>query len=139
MRESTVNRVSTIVLPAIFSLTTGCTTLHSISIETGGGEVRANIITGDKVRVFTKDGAFHTLRVSQVGSSSLIGTAIRLSPSGAEPVGSRIEVPYEQMNRLEVQRVKVGTTVLIIAVAALAIGAAVASGGGHHDIGYGNN
>lgn len=139
MHQSTANRVWTIVLLAIFSLTIGCTTMRPITVQTGGDELRADIKAGDKVRVFTKDGATHTLMVTQVGTSSLLGNAISLSPSGTEPVGSRVEVPYEEMNGLEVQRVKVGTTVLIVAVGALAIAAAVASGGGHHDVGYGSN
>ncbi len=82
MRQSTVNRIWTTVLLAIFALTTGCTTMRPITVQTGGDEMRADIKTGDKVRVFTTDGATHTLRVTQVGTSSLIGNAINMSPSG---------------------------------------------------------
>lgn len=139
MRQSMANRIWTTGLLAIFALTTGCTTMRPITVQTGGDEMRADLKTADKVRVFTTDGATHTLRVTQVGTFSLIGSAINMSPSGIEPVGSRVAVRYEEMNRLEVQRVKVGATILIAAVTALAIGAAVASGGGHHGVGYGNN
>jgi hypothetical protein len=139
MRKSTVNQIATIGLLAMFALTTACTTMIPITAPTGSDAMRADLKTGDKVRALTKDGATHTLSVTEIGASSLIGSAIFLAHSGTEPVGSRVEVPYEAMSRLEVQRVKVGTTVLIVAVGALAIAAAVASGGGHHGVGYGNN
>ena len=53
------------------------------------------------MRVRTTDGASHTFQVSAVGETSLVGNAAGTWKSGADLVGSRIELPYQDIEQID--------------------------------------
>jgi|HubBroStandDraft_2_1064218.scaffolds.fasta_scaffold1071823_1 hypothetical protein len=141
--EGTVVRTSifkTIVIAAVslaVCLSTACTTMRPVAIDSGGQQFQPAIHAGDKVRVLTKSGATHDFQVTSIGATSLSGTSIATWRAGSDPVGSSIELPYVDIVRFDVRRVSGLKTAGIIA-AAIAVAIGIASGGGSHQAGYGN-
>lgn len=127
----------TVCLLVLVCLSSACTTLRPVGMEGAGDSVRQEIKPGDTVRAVMKGGAVHSLQVTDVGATSLSGTAVRAWGGGSDPVGSRIDVPYSEVAELDVKRPSgLKTTGLVLGVAAVI--ALIASGGGSHDVGYGN-
>ena len=123
MPKSTLHSVAKNLVILLVCLTTACTTLRPITVEASGEQIRAEIRVGDTVRVHAKGGTSQTLHVTTVGMSSLIGMETHYAAGGSGPVTSKIEVPYQDIERLEVQRVSgARTTWLVIGAVILGIG-----------------
>ena len=88
------------------------------------------------MRVLTADGASHSVQISAVGESSLVGTAVGTWKRSTDVVGSRIELPYRDIQQLEVQHVSALKTTALVAVVALVAAVAIATGGGSHTPGF---
>lgn len=114
-----------------------CTTMRPIAADATGDSIRREVKPGDTVRVVTKGGPVHRLKVTVVGATSLGGTAVKTWEGGADPVGSRIDVPYSDIAELDVKGTSGLKTAGLIAAAVLVV-VVVASGGGSHGVGYGN-
>ncbi len=138
MRESNIKRIGTAFLAVLVCMSTACTTLRPVAVDPAGDRIRAEIKVGDTVRVLSRDGTTHRFRVTAVGTSSLAGDAAKMSPAGAEVVGSKVELLYQDMQQIDVQRISGGKTTGIIAAVVLVAVIGIASGGGSHQAGYGS-
>ena len=111
--------------------------MRPVAADATGDSIRREIKPGDTVRVVMKGGPVHRFQIAVVGATSLGGNAIRTWEGGADPVGSRIDGPYADIAELDVKRAS-GLKVAGLVAAAVLVIVAIASGGGSHDIGYGN-
>lgn len=116
---------------------TACTTMRPIAADATGDSIRREIKPADTVRVVTKGGPVHSFQVTVVGATSLGGNAAKTWEGGADPLGSRIDVPYSDIAELDVKRTSGLKTAGLVAAAVLVV-VVVASGGGSHGVGYGN-
>jgi len=133
----TTKRTLTTCLAVLVCLSGACTTMRPIAADGAGDSIRREIKPGDTVRVVTKGGPVHTFKITAVGETSLSGNAVTTWSGGREPVGSRIDVPYSEIAELDVKRASGLKTAGLVAAAVLVV-VAIASGGGSHDVGYGN-
>jgi hypothetical protein len=131
-----MKQFATAVASVLICVSTACTTLSPVAADATGARIRAEIKVGDTVRVLTADGTTHRFEVSAVGESSLFGNAVGTWKSGADAAGSRIEVPYRDIQQIEVQHVSGFKTTGIVAVVGLVAAVAIASGGGSHTPGF---
>lgn len=136
MRAYAIRPLATAAVSATICLSTACTTLSPVRVDTTGERIRAEIKAGDTVRVVTADGTTHSLRVSTVGASSLVGDSVRMWKGGTDVAGMRIELPYADLRQMDVQRVSGLKTTAIVAAVGLAAAVAIATGGGSHTPGY---
>jgi hypothetical protein len=131
-------RILTTGLVVLVCLSTACTAMRPIAADATGDSIRREIKPGDTVRVATRGGPVHSFQVTVVGATSLGGNAVKTWAGGdADPVGSRIDVNYSDIAELDVKRASGLKTAGLVAAAVL-VGVAIASGGGSHDVGYGN-
>lgn len=137
MLRPTAKRTLTTCLMVLLCLSGACTTMRPLPAAATGDSIRREIKSGDTIRVVSKGGAVHVFQVTVVGDTSLGGTAVRTWSGGADPIGSRIEVPYSDIAELDVKRSSGLKTVGLVAAAVLVV-VAIASGGGSHDVGYGH-
>lgn len=137
MLAVTAKKTLTTSLVVLACLSTACTTMRPMAANATGDSIRREIKSGDTVRVVTKGGAVHSFQVTEVGATSLGGNAVRTWEGGPEPGGSRLDVPYSDIAELDVKRSSGLKTAGLVAAAVLAV-VAIASGGGSHDVGYGN-
>lgn len=124
-------------LVVLVCLSTACTTMRPIAADATGDSIRREIKPGDTVRVVTKGGPIHVFRITVVGATSLGGNAVKTWAAGPDPIGSRIDVPYSEIAELDMKRTSGLKTTGLVAAAVLVV-LAIASGGGSHDVGYGN-
>lgn len=136
MRTSMTRRLAATVAFVFIYSVTACTTLTPVSADATGARIRAEIKSGDTVRVLRADGTNHTFQVSEVGESSLVGNAVGTWKGSADAVGSRVEVPYRDIQQVEIQHVSALKTTALVAVVALVAAVAIATGGGSHTPGY---
>jgi hypothetical protein len=125
--NSRVRHLASTTLILLLSLCTACTTMQLVTVDATGSQIRSQVRTGDTVQVLTQDSRSETLQVAAVGDTALVGIAN----------GTRVEIPYQAIQRLEVRRVSSAKTAWLIigAVAAIALGAA-ASSAHHPHVGY---
>lgn len=130
MRTSlTTQFASTLAFVAI-CLSAACTTLSPVAADATSARIRAEIKAGDTVRVRTADGTTHNLQVTELGESSLVGNAVGTWKVSTDVVGSRIELPYRDIQQIELQHVSaLKTTALVAAVALVATVAIITSNG----------
>ena len=133
MRACASRRFAILITSTLICLSTACTTLRSVPADPA--RIRAEVRVGDTVRAVTADGTTHTFRVSAVGESSLVGN-VNLANGGADAVGSRIELPYQDIRELDTRHVSGGKTTALAAVLVVVAAVAIATGGGSHTIGY---
>ena len=133
----TTKKTLTTCLVVLVCLSTACTTMRPIAADATGDSIRREIKPGDTVRVVTKGGPVHTFQITVVGPTSLGGNAVKTWSGHPDPVGSRIDLPYSEIAELDVKRTSGLKTAGLIAAAVLVV-VAIASGGGSHDVGYGN-
>lgn len=124
-------------LVAITCLATACTTMRPIAADATGDSIRREVKPGDTIRVVTKAGSVHSFQVTVVDATTVGGNAVKAWQGGPDPVGSRIDVPYSDIAELDVKRASGLKTAGLVAGAVLVV-VAIASGGGSHDVGYGN-
>jgi len=135
MNTSLTRQLATFVAAVLICLQTACTTLSPVVTDPTGAHVRTEVKAGDTVRAVMADGSAHSLLVSAVNEASLVGRVIRAKGS-TDAAGSQIELPYRDIQQLEVQRVSAVKTTAIAAAVALVAAVAIASGGGSHTPGY---
>jgi hypothetical protein len=109
---------------------TACTTLSPVAADATGARIRAEIKAGDTVRVRATDGTSHTFQVSAAGESSLVGNAVGTWKGGNDTVGSRIELPYRDIEQIERQHVSALKTTALVSVAALVAAVAIVTDNG---------
>jgi hypothetical protein len=119
----------------LIGVLTACTTLVPVAADPSGVRIRAEIKAGDTVRALTADGTAHSFLVSAVGESSLVGSAVN-AKGGTDASGSRIELPYRDIQQIEVQRTSALKTATVVATVVLVAVVAIATGGGSHTPGY---
>ena len=115
---SRTRRLPASTLIVLLSLSTACTTMQPVPIDSVGSQIRSQVHAGDTVQVLTRDSRSETIQVTALGDAALVGNVD----------GARVEVPYQSIQRLEVRRVNgARTTGLILGVvAAIALGAGIA-------------
>ncbi len=133
----TNKKTLTTCLIVLVCLSSACTTMRPIAADAGGDSIRREIKPGDTVRVVTKGGPVHSFQVTVLAATSLGGNAVRTWESSPDPVGARIDVPYSDIAELDVKRASGLKTAGLVAAAVLVV-VLIASGGGSHDVGYGN-
>ena len=136
MHTSVTRQFASTIASLLICFSTACTTLSPVAADATGARIRAEIRPGDTVRVLTADGASHSVQISAVGESSLVGTAVGTWKRSTDVVGSRIELPYRDIQQLEVQHVSALKTTALVAVVALVAAVAIATGGGSHTPGF---
>lgn len=129
MRTSMATQFAATVAFVLICLSTACTTLSPVAADPTGARIRTEIKAGDTVRVHATDGASHTFQVSAVGESSLVGNAVG-TWKGTDAVGSRIELPYRDIQQLEVQHVSAVKTTALVGVVALVAAVAIITDAG---------
>ena len=107
-------------------LTTGCTSLQSVPLDSSQAMAQPDVKPGESVVVTKKDGSKQKFRVTRVADDALIGANVR--------------VPYSDMSSLEVERGNGSSSRTALIVGAAVLGAAAiaaaAGGGGHGGGGY---
>ena len=137
MVKASLRSFLTLVVSLAACLATACTTLRPVALGAGPQQIQSALHPGDEVRVVTRSGVTHALKVTTVGSDSLGGTAVAVWGANPDPVGARIDVPYADIAELEVRRTSGLKTAGLIGAVVVAV-LLIASGGGSHDVGYGN-
>lgn len=128
--------ITTTMVCVLVCFSTACTTMRPVSADGAGEQVRREVKVGDTVRVLTKAGASHSFQITAVDESSLAGNAVRLSGGGSDAVGARIDVRYQDIAQIEVQRVSGLKTASVIAAVVLVAFVAIVTGGGRHAPGF---
>jgi hypothetical protein len=124
-----------ICLVALVCVSTACTTMRPVAADDSGDAIRREIKPGDTVRAVTKGGPVHTFQVTVVGATAIGGVAVNTWANGKDPVGSRIDIHYQDIAELDVKRSSgLKTAGLVAAVVVVAV--AIASGGGSHSPGF---
>jgi hypothetical protein len=139
MRASRIKQLATLSLLAMLLGSTACTTLRALGPDPAGAKVRAELHPGDTVQITLLNGTVHRFKVSQVRDSAISGDVVNSWSHATDPVGSHIDVPYSDIQVIEVARSSASkNTLLIVAgvVVVIAIVAAVATGGGQHSPGF---
>jgi hypothetical protein len=116
-------------------LPAACTTMRPIAADAAGGTIRREIKVGDTVRVVTRDGATHILRVAVLGLTALGGDVVSSWKGDATAVGTRVDVRYADITTLDVQRLSVLKNAGLLAAAAL-VWVIAATNGGRHSPGF---
>jgi len=127
LTSSRTRHLASNTLVLLLSLCTACTTMRAVPVDAVGSQIRSQVQAGDTVRVLTRDNRSETIQVTALGDTALVGTA----------AGTRVEVPYQAIQQLEVRRVSSAkTTGLIIGVvAAILLGVAI-SQAAHPNVGF---
>jgi hypothetical protein len=139
MRASRIKQLATLCLLAMLLGSTACTTLRALGPDPTAAKMRAELHPGDTVQIKLLNGTVHRFKVSQVGDSALSGDVVNSWSHATDPVGSHIDVPYSDIQVIEVARSSVGKNTLLVVVGvavAIAIAAAVATDGGQHSPGF---
>jgi hypothetical protein len=122
MSVSGTRSTATAFLAVLTCLSTACTTMRPITTDASGEQVRLELKPGDTVHVLTKNGASHSFRVTAIGATSVVGSAVRiLGVSSPDPWGAPIEVPYADLAQIEVRRGEGLATVGVVAAAVVAV------------------
>jgi hypothetical protein len=139
MQPSSIKQLVTLCLLAMLLGSTACTTLRALGPVPTGEQMRADLHHGDTVQITLVNGTVHRFKVSEVGASGVSGDVVNSWSHATDPVGSRINVPYADIQQIEVARSSAGKNALLVVVGvvvAIAIAVAVATGGGQHSPGF---
>jgi len=136
MGKSSVKQISTALMCVLICLSSGCITMRPVSADSSGDRIRAEVKSGDTVRVLMMDGTIHSLKVAKVGDSSVMGNAVKMWRGGADPVGTQLDLRYQDIQKLAIRHVNVLATIAIVAVVVIATAVGVATGGGNHSPGF---
>jgi hypothetical protein len=136
MCKSAVREISTALICVFLCLSSACTTTRPVSADSNGDRIRAEVKSGDTVRVLMMDGTIHSLKVTKVGDSSLVGDAVATWKSGADAVGTHLDLRYQDIQRIGIRHFNVLATVAIVAVVVIATVVGITTGGGRHSPGY---
>ena len=137
MRKSTIKAVSTAFVGIVFCLSSACTTTRPVTADPTGDRIRAEIKSGDTVRVRMIDGAVHSLKVTKLGDTSLSGDIVNTwSRNTADVPGAQLDLRYQDIQQIAIRHANVFATVAIVVVVVLATAVGIATGGGRHTPGF---
>jgi len=137
MHESTIKAVSTALICVLVCLSSACTTMRPVTVDSTGDRIRAEVKSGDTVRVRMMDGAVHSLKVTKLGDASLSGDIVNTwSRNAADVPGAQLDLRYQDIQQIAIRHVNVFATVAIVVVVVLATAVGIATGGGRHSPGY---
>jgi len=127
-RTHSIRGIALICLVAVASMATACTSMQTVMPPKTAPEARLQIHAHEIVRVYTRDGANHMLRVTDLTAAALVGTTAAALPAGAARGAQlTLEIPYDEITRLDVRRTSVvKTTVLVVAGVLLVVGTVAA-------------
>jgi hypothetical protein len=137
MHRSTIKAVSTVLICVSVCLSSACTTMRPVTVDSTGDRIRAEVKSGDTVRVRMMDGAVHSLKVTKLGDASLSGDIVNTwSRNAADVPGAQLDLRYQDIQQIAIRHVNVFATVAIVVVVVLATAVGIATGGGRHSPGY---
>jgi hypothetical protein len=110
--------------------------MRPVPVDSSGDRIRAEVKSGDTVRVLMMDGATHSLKVTNVGASSVEGDAISTWKAGADAVGMHVDLRYQDIRTISIRHFKVLATVAIVVVVVIAAAVGISTGGGNHSPGF---
>jgi hypothetical protein len=110
--------------------------MRPLSADSSGDRIRAEVKSGDTVRVLMMDGTIHSLKVTKVGESSVIGDAVGMWKGGADAVGTPLDLRYQDIQKIAIRHVNVLATVAIATVVVIATVVGIVTGGGRHSPGF---
>jgi hypothetical protein len=123
-------RLVVIGVAVVAWLATACTTMRPVVPLGTYDEIRLHIRTNEIVRVLTRAGASHTFRIAAINPGALIGTSVTSTARGAEAAGITVEIPYDDIARLDVRQFSVAkTTVLVVVSVLVVVGVVIGASG----------
>ena len=132
MRASGTRSFATAFLTVLTCLSTACTTMRPITVDSAGEQTRRELRPGDTVHVVTKGGTSHSFEITGIGAASLVGKTVKMMGVGSSDTwGSPIEIPYADIAQIEVRRVQALRTIALIAGLVLVDVAIASSKSGH--------
>jgi hypothetical protein len=137
MRKSTIKQVSTALICVLVCISSACTTMRPVTVDSTGDRIRAEVKSGDTVRVRMMDGAVHSVKVTKLGDTSLSGDIVNTwSRNAADVPGTQLDLRYQDIQQISIRHVNVLATVAIVIVVVLATAVGIATGGGRHTPGF---
>jgi hypothetical protein len=139
MSPSTMKRSAAAFMCVAVFFSTACTTLHPVPVDPTGERIHSEVKTGDVVRVLMADGTTHGLKITDFGLTSLVGEAVQMPNGGRDATGSRLDLHYQDIRQIDVQRYsgpKTATLVAIVAAVGIIALVLIATGGGQHSPGF---
>ena len=100
----------------------GCTTLRPVEDGSDPAAVQSKVRVGDRVQVTTRDGQSSYFLVTALGPDTIAGNTRR---------GRRVELPYQQIDSIEVRRISAAKTVPLVVGVTLAASVIVGVAFGH--------
>ena len=132
MRASGTRSFATTLLAVLACLSTACTTMRPIAVDTAGEQARRELKPGDTVHLVTRSGASRSFKITEVGATSLTGTTVKMLGVGSSDAwGTPVEIPYADIAQIEVRRVEALRTIALVAGLVLVDVAIASAKGGH--------
>lgn len=124
-RDGVLAQVTVAGVIAVVSLTVACTGMRGSAPSATEQTTRLEVRPGDTVRVLTKYRERHSLEVTDLTATTLVGKAVKLSSEDSQKPGAPIEVPYSDLALIEVGHVSAlrttGAVALILVVSGMAV------------------
>jgi hypothetical protein len=137
MHKSTIKTISTALICVLVCLSSACTTMRPITVDSTGDRIRAEVKSGDTVRVRMTDGTVHNLKVTKLGDASVSGDVVSTwSRNAADVPGAQLDLRYQDIQQISIRHVNALATVAIVVVVVLVTAVGIATGGGHHSPGF---
>jgi len=137
MSKSTIKQVSTMLICVLLCLSSACTSMRSVTVDSTGDRIRAEVKSGDTVRVRMVDGAVHSMKITKLGDASLSGDIVSTwKRNPADVPGAQLDLRYQDIQQISIRHMNVLATVVIVIVVVVATAVAVATGGGSHSPGF---
>ena len=137
MRKCAIKQFSTALISVLVCLSSACTTMRPVTVDSTGDQIRITVKSGNTVRVRMMDGTVHSLKITKLGDSSLSGDIVNTwQRSRMDIPGTQLELPYRDIQQISIRHVNVLATVAILSAVAIATAVGVSTGGGQHSPGF---